>query len=404
MCARLLPEDGPRQDLAARGKPGSLAFNSHRLKTAYKRREVITDEEGRTWLSPRKSSKLLSISERTLLDWQKSCPWLGRGITVYPFDCGIGRTDNYCDKSDLDTIVITRSKKKCVPDMPNETPIEDAAKELCFTYFSLVRLCKDRKIPISKYPGQDKLGRAHERAYVPTVFVEAERKRRQGLAENEITLTEVMKILDCKQRETVLKLVRSGQLPAEKMSISKGPGIAPGAAYIFDRAKVERFQKNTPLKAERIRRARAKAEDFLSRRLADGEWHQCQILKKEAARLGIQKKPLFAAIKELRVEKRNALHGRGPGFWRLVVLQGAGHANAEATAGQTQPSHLKPTVQPKRGRPPGSVDSDVQERKRLMLEAWERQDYGDNKARYARQFNFHRQDASKIINSFEAKK
>jgi hypothetical protein len=39
-----------------------------------------------------------------------------------------------------------------------------------------------------------------------------------------------------------------------------------------------------------------------------------------------------------------------------------------------------------------------------MIEAWEAKQFGKNKARYAREFNFHRPDVSRIINEHEKKK
>jgi hypothetical protein len=56
-----------------------------------------------------------------------------------------------------------------------------------------------------------------------------------------------------------------------------------------------------------------------------------------------------------------------------------------------------------KGRPKGTTP-EVQARKREMLEAWDRGDYGTNKAAYARRFKFHRPDASKIIDAHEANK
>ncbi len=58
----------------------------------------------------------------------------------------------------------------------------------------------------------------------------------------------------------------------------------------------------------------------------------------------------------------------------------------------------------RRGRPKGYRDPDVAERKEQMLEAWDRGDFGTNKAAAGRAFKFHRQDATNIINAHEAEK
>src|SRR5262249_5808389 len=58
----------------------------------------------------------------------------------------------------------------------------------------------------------------------------------------------------------------------------------------------------------------------------------------------------------------------------------------------------------KRGRPPNSTDPEVARRKQEMLDAWDRGDFGSNKAAAGRAFDFHRSDASKIINDHERSK
>jgi hypothetical protein len=57
-----------------------------------------------------------------------------------------------------------------------------------------------------------------------------------------------------------------------------------------------------------------------------------------------------------------------------------------------------------RGRPKGSTDSEVAKRKANMLEAWDRGDFGANKAAAGRAFGFHRPDASKYIAEHEREK
>jgi hypothetical protein len=57
----------------------------------------------------------------------------------------------------------------------------------------------------------------------------------------------------------------------------------------------------------------------------------------------------------------------------------------------------------RRGRPEGTVDKEVEKRKADMIAAWERGEF-KTRAAAARAFNFHRPDASKIINAHDRKK
>jgi hypothetical protein len=60
--------------------------------------------------------------------------------------------------------------------------------------------------------------------------------------------------------------------------------------------------------------------------------------------------------------------------------------------------------QKKRGRQKGWRDEEVANRKQKMLEAWDRGDFGKNKAAAARAYNFHRPDASKWIREHQRSK
>ena len=57
-----------------------------------------------------------------------------------------------------------------------------------------------------------------------------------------------------------------------------------------------------------------------------------------------------------------------------------------------------------RGRPKGYRNPKVTERIRRMLEAWDRGDFGKNKAAAGRQCGFGRSEATKIINDHERRK
>ena len=57
-----------------------------------------------------------------------------------------------------------------------------------------------------------------------------------------------------------------------------------------------------------------------------------------------------------------------------------------------------PTIRRPPGRPRGTGDPDVARRKREMLEAWDRGEYGGNKSRAGRAHGFCRADATKYIN------
>jgi hypothetical protein len=58
----------------------------------------------------------------------------------------------------------------------------------------------------------------------------------------------------------------------------------------------------------------------------------------------------------------------------------------------------------KRGRPKGTIDEGRVKRIRLMLEAWDRGEFGGNKAQAGRMYGFHRPAATVIINAHEKKK
>jgi hypothetical protein len=59
---------------------------------------------------------------------------------------------------------------------------------------------------------------------------------------------------------------------------------------------------------------------------------------------------------------------------------------------------------PPRGRPRGTADPEVANRKREMLESWDRRDFGTNKAETGRAYDFDRSDATKLINEHDAEK
>lgn len=55
----------------------------------------------------------------------------------------------------------------------------------------------------------------------------------------------------------------------------------------------------------------------------------------------------------------------------------------------------------RRGRPEGSIDPEVADRKQKLLADWKRRRFGENKAAYARAYDFHRPDVSKWIKETE---
>ncbi len=67
-----------------------------------------------------------------------------------------------------------------------------------------------------------------------------------------------------------------------------------------------------------------------------------------------------------------------------------------------RPTNDKP--KPSRGRRKGTLDPDVQSRKKRMLAAWDRGQFSGNKAAAARAFSFHRPDVSKWIKEHERSK
>jgi hypothetical protein len=81
-----------------------------------------------------------------------------------------------------------------------------------------------------------------------------------------------------------------------------------------------------------------------------------------------------------------------------------GEADTVETSGTAEPQTGDNPTPRKRGRPTGTVDREVQNNKRLMLEAWDRGEFGMNKTAAGRAFGLDRSTASKIINAHECSK
>jgi hypothetical protein len=81
---------------------------------------------------------------------------------------------------------------------------------------------------------------------------------------------------------------------------------------------------------------------------------------------------------------------------------GTGREVRDAQVIASSSEQVKPTRKP-RGRPLGTIDPDVAKRKRKMLAAWDRGEF-ETKVAAAKEYDFHRSDATKYINEHEAKK
>jgi hypothetical protein len=97
-----------------------------------------------------------------------------------------------------------------------------------------------------------------------------------------------------------------------------------------------------------------------------------------------------------RIMRTNGLVTKGLLVWKTGAKTGTLPTKDEQSADSN--GHAKLIARPRRGRPRGSYDQSVAERKRKMLEAWDRQDFGDNKAATGRAFEFCKQDATNYIN------
>jgi hypothetical protein len=125
-------------------------------------------------------------------------------------------------------------------------------------------------------------------------------------------------------------------------------------------------------------------------------------------RLGVVRRKAGAAIKvagdgtHRRVYYLKALPAKAAGAAAPPIDErGKGQSDLERQGGRTD----KPKkVKGKGGRRKGSVDPEVQQRKKEMLEAWDEKKYGDKKVAYATIFGFYRPDVSTWIKEHEAAK
>jgi hypothetical protein len=161
---------------------------------------------------------------------------------------------------------------------------------------------------------------------------------------------------------------------------------------------------------------------FLKTYLAGGRSCPKQDIIAAAAEKGIKKQWLNEAIPYLEdlVRENDGTRGKGRFTrWRLEQLNAAksnGHTSkssaeepnplAQANGTSPQPANAGVHINPepkRRGRPKGR-DPEVIRREKAMLAAWDRGEFGTNKAAAGRAFKFHRQDATKLINAHERKK
>jgi hypothetical protein len=78
--------------------------------------------------------------------------------------------------------------------------------------------------------------------------------------------------------------------------------------------------------------------------------------------------------------------------------------NEPPSARQNAKVNVAPKSKGRRGRKKGSFDLSVANRKKEMLEAWDRNEFGNNKAKAASAFGFEQSNGTKIINAHERSK
>jgi hypothetical protein len=148
---------------------------------------------------------------------------------------------------------------------------------------------------------------------------------------------------------------------------------------------------------------------FLQEILADGRKHPKREILKAAKERGITEWQLYVAMPHAGVVREREASGRVRcATWRLRNPPQNGHRTIPRSEWQSPAPNGEPTSPPekprgRRGRPKGR-DPEVLKREKEMLAAWDRGEFGFNKSAAGRAFNFHRQDATRIINAHERRK
>jgi hypothetical protein len=116
----------------------------------------------------------------------------------------------------------------------------------------------------------------------------------------------------------------------------------------------------------------------------------------------------FAANKKDKTGQ-NANQPTGNTLLRLTAMERMAsaarvtHPAADPTPARPPKSEKEPKANARRGRKKGHTQ-DWLDREKKLIEAWKVRQFGTKKARYAREFGFHRPDASRLINTYEARK
>jgi hypothetical protein len=159
------------------------------------------------------------------------------------------------------------------------------------------------------------------------------------------------------------------------------------------------------------------AKEYLEKLLEEGPLLQAEILA-GASEAGFGSWLIYEARQAAGVLSRRFGPMGTPEQYAVWYLEGQDPQSAAPITGPTRGSSTRAaneeTAEPDRpvqavrrkhpGRPVGSIDEDVANRKREMLEAWDRDEFQGNKAEAGRSHGFHRSDATKIINEHERAK
>jgi hypothetical protein len=166
-----------------------------------------------------------------------------------------------------------------------------------------------------------------------------------------------------------------------------------------------------------VRRQRLEAaKKYLREIMGNRRMRPAHVYAKMKRQHGMPKRLVRSAFKDLK--GREVGNGRAR-LWQLPFATPAALSNPPPFAGNEVPQAVpEPNVAPpsadeaaspgtrgkrRGGRPKGPTE-DWKNRKRAMIEGWDRGDYGDNKAEAGRAHDFHRSDATNIINAHEREK
>jgi hypothetical protein len=316
----------------------------------------------------------------------------------------------YYAEADLNRVKNEQAHRPLIPEYPGFMCIEEACAQLGVCDTTLRRWLKAKKVAIIKKSAKRINLRAGLRGYVlQSTVKECAAEARKPLPAGRITVRQAAEILGI-SKDRVHALITRGILDATPGEIldrranrQSGLLLSQTAVEDYRAAKKAKYGK-----AAHLGRL-AKAVTVLRDLLADGKPHLRAEVFKEAVKRGVPHDYIWLARKKLQLICERPNGYSSPGFWRL--LNGAA-GGQEWTAGDPPPLHgndnSKPTDEKesakrrkRRGRPKGWRDPEVAARQKAMLEAWDRGEFGTNKAAAGRAFEFDRSDAAKIIKDHE---